>query len=219
MSKNSNLPADPTRRLFLVKLAAAGLSAPLLSTSFAQMNHSHGGGMATGKSPIGPDVLEPDPTPAGETQCAFCGMTIATPDKGSLPAGFRERTYAQIRLINGDTLHFESIACMINYAYAVGIKDGEGATFYVANEAGRDQPQHGLVAARHATFIWAEGLKVSMMSNVAAYPNEDAAMAAITTLENPGRHYRMDAAKVYDLAPLRTMNLIPLLARASGLVS
>jgi hypothetical protein len=182
-------------------------------------NHDHNhGAMQANSSSIGPDLLAADPVPAGDTPCAFCGMTIATPENGSLPAGFRERTYGQIRMDGEDTLHFESLACMVNYAYATGVSDGEGATFYVADEGAANTPQHGLLAARDATFVWAEGLKVSMMANVAAYPNEEAAMAAVMGLDDAGRHYLMDASMVYDLAPLPEMNLIPLLARASGLV-
>ncbi len=232
MSDSHDHAHDLTRRSFLSKLAVMGVSAPFVAHAMAQMNHDHdhdashdhdamhgemhGGMMAS--SAIGPDLLPADSIPWGEATCAFCGMTIATPEGGNLPAGFRERTYGQIRLEGGETLHFESLACMANHAYAINVRDGHGATLYVADEGAANTPDHGLLAARDATFLWAEGLQVSMMAKLAAYPNEAAAMAAMGRLEAPGRHYLMDASMLYDLAPVPEMNLIPLLARASGLV-
>lgn len=235
-SPTPETPADPTRRRFLARLAAAGLSAPFVAAAFAQQHehaHDHGGagggmmgggpmaGMA-GPAGIGPDLLPAAEIPWAEGTCAFCGMTIATPEGGALPAGFRERTYAQIRLadadgVPNDGLHFESVACMANYAYATGLRDGHGTTFHVADEGAPHTPDHGLLPARQATFVWAEGLRVSMNARLAAYPNDDAAAAGVARLEMPGRHRMVDAVSLYELAPWPEMNLIPLLASAAGL--
>lgn len=228
------------RRRFLARLAAAGLAAPFLGTAWADghdgMDHDgmdHGSmdhdamdhdAMAMGGGDaVGPDRFPAAAIPWEGTTCSFCGMTIATPEGGRLDAGFRERTYAQIVLdrdLDGASVHhFESIACMTNWAYAKGVRDGHGATFYVADEGGATAPDHGLLAARDATFLWAEGLRVSMNARLAAYPNDAAADAGLARLEAPGRHYRLDAATLYDLAPVPEMNLIPLLAEASGLLA
>ncbi len=235
------------RRRFLARLAAAGLTAPFLGAAWANdhdaMDHAamdhdamdhdamdhdgmdHGamdhGAMAM-EGGVGPDRLPAAEIPWERGTCSFCGMTIATPEGGRLDAGFRERTYGQIVLdaeIDGAAVHhFESIACMVNWAYAKGVRDGHGATFYVADEGAATAPEHGLLAARDATFLWAEGLTVSMNARLAAYPNDAAADAGLARLEAPGRHLRMNAATLYDLAPWPEMNLAALLADASGLL-
>ena len=229
---------DPTtpnldRRRFLGKLALAGIGAPLLASAAAQMAHQHGDdhtpgmqhmGMHMGAPSIGPDVLPSAKIPWSTGICAFCNMTIATPEGGALPRGFRERTYAQIRLVDGqridgnDTLHFESVACMVNYAYARDLRDGHGATFYVADERAGSTPEHGLLLGRDARYLWAEGLQVSMAAKLAAYPTTIAATERVAQLDVPGRHYLLSAQELYDLAPLPEMNLVPLLARATGLL-
>lgn len=241
MSKSNDDPTRLHRRAFLGKLAVAGLSAPFLSGALAQMNHEHNhgnsgastpmghgsmghsmGGMGMGmqSSSIGPDVLAPSPIPWATGTCEFCGMTIATPTGGAMAPGFRERTYGQIRVVDPAVLagrsevHFESLACMVNYAYARGIRDGHGATFYVADEGAGTTPDHGLLLARDATFLWAEGLQVSMAAKFAAYPNEAAAQSALERIAMPGRSYMLSASMVYDLAPIPEMNLVPLLVRA-----
>jgi hypothetical protein len=221
---------DPARRRFLARLAAAGLSAPFVASALAQQHqhgHGGGGGMAMAGAGMGEPVVGSDLLPAAEIPwesgtCAFCGMTIATPPQAPLPAGFRERTYAQIRLADadgqpGEAIHFESVACMANYAYAKQLRDGHGATMHVADEGAADTPAHGLLPAREASFLWAEGLRVSMNARLAAYPNDDAARAALMRLDAPGRHRLLDAVALYDLAPWPEMNLIPLLAEAAGL--
>lgn len=238
---------DASRRRFLGRMAAAGISLPFLTAALAQ-SHQHGnhhgndggtlgstgggmgrtGGMAgmgmgsTGPV-IGPDLLPAADIPWETGTCAFCGMTLATPPQAPFPAGFRERTYAQIRVVDetgggGDAIHFESLACMANYAYALQLRDGHATTMYVADEGAPQTPAHGLLPAREASFIWAEGLRVSMNARLAAYPNDDAARAAIARLEMPGRHRLLDAVALYDFAPWPEMNLVPLLAQATGLL-
>jgi len=230
---------SPDRRRFLLTLAKAGATAPFLAAplltapfvtgaAFAQMSHDQDSEKATmsmgAGHPIGPDVLPATDVPWQEGRCAFCNMTIATPEGGALPPGFRERTYAQMRLADDaggegtQALHFESVACLHNYAYATGLRDGHGATFYVADAGAPQAPQHGLMLSREATYLWAEGLRVSMAARMAAYPNDDAAVAALARLDAPGRHRLLDAVTIADLAPLPEMNLIALLARASGLL-
>lgn len=229
---------SPDRRRFLLALAKAGatapfVAAPLLAAPFvtgaalAQMSHGQDPDPATmpmgAGRPIGPDVLPAADIPWQDGRCAFCGMTIATPEGGALPPGFRERTYAQMRLTDDagtdpQVLHFESVACLHNHAYATGVRDGHGATFYVADEGAPQAPRHGLMLSREATYLWAEGLRVSMAAKMAAYPNDAAAIAALDRLDAPGRHRLLDAVTIADLAPLPEMNLIALLARASGLL-
>jgi len=227
---------SPDRRRFLLTLAKAGAAAPFLAAplvsapfvtgaAFAQMSHdddSKDAAMAMGGAhPIGPDVLPAAETPWQDGRCAFCNMTIATPEGGALPPGFRERTYAQMVFADDagqETLHLESVACLHNYAYATGVRDGHGATFYVADAGAPQAPRHGLTLSREATYLWAEGLRVSMAARMAAYPNDDAALAALARLDAPGRHRLLDAVTIADLAPLPEMNLIALLARASGLL-
>lgn len=231
---------DPERRRFLARLALIGLSAPLLASSLAQSHTpaTEGGaagaagpdtamsgamGMADAGPAIGPDLLPAAAVPWDEGRCAFCGMTLATPPGDRWPAGFRERTYAQIRTAAddgsaGEALHFESIACAVNYAYATGLHDGIGTTLYVADEGAADTPDHGLLPARQATFVWAEGMRVSMNARLAAYPNDAAAAAGLDRLPMAGRHRMLDAISLYELAPWPEMNLIALLASAAGLL-
>lgn len=238
MSRSDD-PHSPDRRRFLLTLAKAGATAPLLAAplltapfvtgaALAQMSHGQDPDPATmsmgAGHGIGPDVLPAADAPWQEGRCAFCGMTIATPEGGALPPGFRERTYGQIILADDDgdagrrTLHFESVACLHNYAYATNVRDGHGATFYVADAGASQTPQHGLMLSREATYLWAEGLRVSMAAKMATYPNDAAAVTALGRLDAPGRHRLLDAVAIADLAPMPEMNLIALLARASGLL-
>lgn len=50
---------------------------------------------------------------------------------------------------------------MVNYAWVHGLKDGEGATFYVtdrgAYDPGRPQETVRLIPARSATYYWGRG--------------------------------------------------------------
>jgi hypothetical protein len=223
------------RRTFLKRLAAAGLAAPLLLHSAgAQTQHGHGpghgggmagmGGMAADQATAtGPDVFEPHAIPWEDGQCAFCGMTLRTPPDMPMPAGFREKTYAQLRLedgttVNGaSTLHYESLACLFNHAYVEGLRDGHGATFYVADLREPPTDESNLVLARSAWYLWAENLRVSMNARIGAFPDDDALHAFVMAAPELGRHQRYDATQLADLSPLPSGNLIALLARHAGL--
>lgn len=225
------------RRTFLKKLAVASMAAPLtLGLAKAQMGHMGGGdtGMGMGhgamaSSPalgIGPDVLAPDEIPWENGTCAFCGMTIATPADGPNPLGFRERTYAQIRLApehEGGTpvsMHYESLACMFNHAYVLGIVDGHEATFYVVDLAEVDaRGTHPLTAAdlvlsRKAAFLWAADLAASMQAWLGAFRDE-AALHDYTSHHQVGRRHVLDAELLADLAPVPEAGLLGLLNKHS----
>lgn len=225
------------RRTFLKRLAAAGLAAPfLLNSAGAQMQHghAHGAGMPgapgmAGMAPsqataTGPDVLEPHAIPWEDGQCAFCGMTLRTPPDMPMPAGFREKTYAQLRLADGTsvngaaTLHYESLACLFNHAYVEGLRDGHGTTFYVADLSRAPAGEGDLLLARDASYLWAENLRVSMNARIGAFPDDDSLHAFVMGDLGLGRHQRYDATQLADLAPLPSGNLIALLARHSGLL-
>ncbi|MFO7546392.1 MAG: twin-arginine translocation signal domain-containing protein [Trueperaceae bacterium] len=225
------------RRTFLKRLAAAGLAAPfLLNSGSAQMQHGHGhdGGMpgapgladvaASQATATGPDVLAPHAIPWEDGQCAFCGMTLSTPPDMPMPAGFREKTYAQLRLADGttvndaSTLHYESLACLFNHAYVEGLRDGHGTTFYVADLSEPPAGEGDLLLARDASYVWAENLRVSMNARIGALPDDDALHAFVMGDPELGRHQRYDATQLADLAPLPSGNLIALLARHSGLL-
>ncbi len=173
---------------------------------------------------FGPVLLPAAEIPWDAGTCDFCGMTLRTPEGGALPAGFRERTYGQIRLADDarvggrDALHFESLACLHNRAWVEGLRDGHGATFHVADHAAPPQGAAELLLGRDASYLWAEGLRVSMNARFAAFASPAARDAALAALERPGRHRVLDAALLADLAPLPEMNLVPLLAQYSGLL-
>lgn len=225
------------RRTFLKRLAAAGLSAPfLLHSAGAQMQHGHAhgagmpgapgmGGMAASQAAAtGPDVLVAHPIPWEDGQCAFCGMTLRTPPDMPMPAGFREKTYAQLRLAEGttvngaSTLHYESLACLFNHAYVEGLRDGHGTTYYVADLSAAPEGEGDLLLARDAAYLWAENLRVSMNARIGAFPDDDALHAFVMGDPALGRHHLYDATQLADLAPLPSGNLIALLARHSGLL-
>lgn len=221
------------RRRFLVRLAGATLAAPLaLTGAYAQADADHAhdathdalhapgaGGVA-----IGPDLLPAAAIPWDDGTCDFCGMTLRTPANGQLPEGFRERTYAQIRLADGarvdgrDALHFESLACLYNRAWVEGIRDGHGATFHVADHAAPPAAAAALLPGRAARYLWAEDLRVSMNARLAAFADEEALSAAAGALAPASRRRLLDPDLLADLAPLPEMNLVALLARASGLI-
>ena len=169
--------------------------------------------------------IPPAEVPWDTGRCAFCGMPIKTPPKGmkgkKFPPGFFERTYAQIVFDDGKALHFESIACMINYAYAKGIVDGEGATFYVMAVDGSQVPCKpvGLVPARQATFVWGQNLMTTMMAHLLATKSpQDAGVLVKKRAKKIGRFHLLTFDLIWDLAPLPEKNLVPLLAKHTGLL-
>lgn len=217
------------RRRFLIRLAGATLAAPLaITAAHAQADAGRPRDVldAPGASgtAIGPDLLPPAEIPWDDGTCDFCGMTLRTPANGQLPEGFRERTYAQIRLaddarVNGrDALHFESLACLHNRAWVEGLRDGHGATFHVADHAAPPETAADLLPGRAARYLWAEDLRVSMNARLAAFAGDDGLAAAVDALAPGARRRLLDPDLLADLAPLPEMNLVALLARASGLI-
>jgi hypothetical protein len=195
----------------------------------------HGGGMGGGMQggAMGDHAHgdgSPTPPPAGAAtgpahrheipwaeSCAFCGMTLTTP--AGMPQGalFRERTYAQWAFA-GEARHFESIDCALGYAYAHGVRDGEGASLYVAAYDLTALPSAAdLTVGRDATFLWAERLPASMMARVGAFAAYTDALAYATThAADLGRRRFVDLTLLEDMAPLPIANLVPLLARQLG---
>lgn len=191
----------------------------------------HGGGMAGGAmTPHAHASAGATPPPAGAAtghqhrhaipwgeSCAFCGMTLTTP--AGMPQGplFRERTYAQWAFAE-EARHFESIGCALGWAYAHGVRDGMGASLYVAaydQAAAPTAPE--LTAARDATFLWAERLPASMMARVAAFAHyTDAVAFAAGRGDALGRRRFIDLTLLEDMAPLPIANLFPLLQRQMG---
>jgi hypothetical protein len=153
--------------------------------------------------------------------CAFCDMTIATPQGFPRGPGFRERTYAQWSF-DGEARHFESIGCAIGWAYAHGVVDGAGATLWVAPYAVDGAPSAAdLVAGADATFLWAERLPTSMVARLGAFGSLDEAEAFAAAFADPaglGRRRIVDLGLLVDLAPPHVNNLPTLLARATGLL-
>lgn len=182
-----------------------------------------GAGPAADAPPAGPRAAgrpHAHAVPWGEAVCAFCGMTVATPPGAPQGDGFRERTYAQWSF-GAEARHFESIGCALGWAYAHGVLDGDGAALYVA-AYDAPTPTAALLDARTATFLWAEGLPTSMVARWGAFADPAAAagfVAGFERAEGPlGRRRTADLAFLEDVAPLPLMNLVPLLARAVGLV-
>ncbi|MFN2322960.1 MAG: nitrous oxide reductase accessory protein NosL [Trueperaceae bacterium] len=243
----THLSTSPERlidRRQVLQLGGVALAAALAGTVHAQeMMHQHGADhampgampgspMAGGAGAGAADGPPPGPRPMGrphahaapwgDATCAFCSMTIATPEGFPRGAGFRERTYAQWSF-GAEARHFESIGCALSWAYAHGVSDGDGAALYVA---GYDAPvamnAAALLDARAATFLWAERLPTSMMARWGAFPDQGAAAAFAAVHERAvgplGRRRFADLTFLQDQAPLPLMNLIPLLARAVGLV-
>ena len=211
------------RRRVLQGIGALGLGAlfgPALATG---QGPSHEAGDAHG--PDSSDHVPPVEIPWKEGRCAFCGMPLATPPEGwrgkKLPEGFFERTYAQIVFEDGEALHFESLACMFNYAYAKGLVDGDGCTFYVTTVApgpGMMDRRLGLVPAHHATYVWGEKLMTTMKAHLVATPNPKAAAEYVKGRPKIGRYHFYTFRQLVDLSPLPEANLVPLLARHTGLV-
>jgi hypothetical protein len=164
------------------------------------------------------EVIPPYPVPWSEGRCAFCNMTIATPEGDPRGVGFREQSYAQIALAESSAFHFESIACMVNYAFVHGLIDGNGTTFYVTDRASfRPEAPGELIMAQEATFYWAERLMVVMNSRLLAFASPEAAEAFGQAHPEHGRQRLLSLDWLIDFAPLPEMNLIALLARHAGL--
>jgi hypothetical protein len=215
-------------------LKVLGLTA-LGSFALAHEGHDHGAqpgmGMAKG------DLVPLEPIPWDATTCAFCDMPIATP-KGSymgrtFQPGFFEQTYSQIAFKeprkaphSGEmvkALHFESIACMVNYAWVYGIADGDGSTFYVtdrkAYDPARPRETVRLIPAREAVFYWGEKMMVVMNARLLAFAKEaDARAFAEANKAAHGRQALYRFQTLWDLAPLPEANLVGLLARHAGLL-
>lgn len=241
MSDSSHVE-DPSRRALLRHFAAAGVGA-LLTTAFgaaaAQGQHmpgmpgggmghggmSHGAGMGDAHADTGAT-----PPPAGAAMgpadrhaipwsdtCAFCGMTLTNPTDAPQGPLFRERTYAQWAFAN-EARHFESIGCALGWAYAHGVRDGMGASLYVAAYDQIAAPTAPLLAAaRDATFLWAERLPASMMARVAAFRHyTDAVAFAAGRGDALGRRRFIDLTLLEDMAPPPIANLFPLLQRQMG---
>ena len=207
------------RRSWLKGVGALGVGA-LFSPVLASGHDRASGGAAPATGPLYPAAE----IPWKEGRCAFCGMPLATPPEGwrgkKLPAGFFERTYAQIVFEDGGALHFESLACMFNYAYAKGLADGDGATFYVmAVEAlPKGCKRLGLIPARQATYVWGEKLMTTMKAHLVAVPSPRKAADFVRNRPNLGRYHFYTFRQLTDLSPLPEANLVPLLAKHTGLV-
>jgi len=219
-----------TRREVLAALGSLVLSTGAL----AQMGH----GQMPASTPMSKDTIPPKPIPWEAGTCAFCGMPIRTPEgewRGrTFPKGFFEQTYSQIAFKEPrpaphnpkeevEALHFESIACMVNYAWVHGLKDGEGATFYVTDRGSYDpkDPQGSvrLIPARRATYYWGEKMMVVMNAKLLAF--DSAAKARAFAEAHKAQHGRQNFftfQTLLDLAPLPEMNLVALLAQHAGLL-
>ena len=215
--------AEPSRRRFLrgaAVLALAAFAAGARAQHGTPMQHGDGADMSADPAPM----LPAHDVPWEGGTCAFCDMTIATPAGAPQGDGFRERTYAQWVLAGTadgtvEALHFESIACALNYAYVHGVRDGVGGTLYVTDAAGLvPASAEALVGGRHAVFHWGERLRVAMMARVIAFADDDGRDAHVVANPDEGRRARYSLTTLEDLAPLPEMNLIPLLARHAGLL-
>ncbi|WP_234554221.1 nitrous oxide reductase accessory protein NosL [Thermus caliditerrae] len=217
------------RREVLKALGGLALVAPVLAQQ---------GGMGASPAPVEPVRVAAKPIPWENGACAFCGMPIKTPEgqwRGrTFPKGFFEQTYSQIAFEKPrpaphdpkqvvEALHFESIACMVNYAWVHGIRDGEGATFYVTDRGAYDpaRPQEivRLIPARQATYYWGEKMMVVMNAHLLAFASAKAAQEfAERNKAQHGRQRFYSFQTLWDLAPLPEMNLVALLAQHAGLL-
>ncbi len=218
------------RREVLKALGGLVVAGPVLAQ---HMGHGMGS-----PAPAGGMRVPARPIPWDEALCAFCEMPIKTPEgqwRGrTFPKGFFEQTYSQIAFEKPrpaphdpkqvvEALHFESIACMVNYAWVHGLKDGEGATFYVTDRGAYDpaRPQETvrLIPARQATFYWGERMMVVMNARLVAFASAKAAQEfADRNKDQHGRQRFYSFQTLWDLAPLPEMNLVALLARHAGLL-
>ncbi|MFN4070497.1 MAG: nitrous oxide reductase accessory protein NosL [Thermus caldifontis] len=218
------------RREVLKALGGLVVAGPVLA-----QHMGHGG---ESPAPVGGMRVAAKPIPWEEGTCAFCDMPIKTPEgqwRGrTFPKGFFEQTYSQIAFEKPrpaphdpkqvvEALHFESIACMVNYAWVHGLKDGEGATFYVTDRGAYDpaKPQETvrLIPARQATFYWGERMMVVMNAKLLAFASAKAAQEfAEKNKAQHGRQHFFSFQTLWDLAPLPEMNVVALLARHAGLL-
>jgi len=215
-----------SRRLFLKSaalglgaLAIAGLAPARAHGGHGHGHHGHVHGQMHDLPTSGSDVVPAQPIPWTEGRCAFCDMTIRTPEGDARGAGFREQSYSQLALADGSAQHFESITCLINYAFVHNLNDGHGTTFYVTDRGKFSPAAPGeLVKARAATFYWAERLLVVMNSRLLAFATPETAQAFAEAHPEHGRQRLLSFDLLLDLAPLPSVNLIPLLARHAGLL-
>ncbi len=217
------------RRDVVKMLAALGASAALTQ---ALAKHMHQQPMQPAATPANLETIAAKTIPWEKGTCDFCEMPLKTPAPGAwmgrtFTPGFFEQTYSQIALKEAnkgkDAHHFESIACMVNYAWVYGLRDGVGSTFYLADRGAYD-PAKGpaavnLIPARQAVYLWGEKRGwVVMDAKIAAFKNAEAAMAFARTIPDLGRTRVLDWQTLLDLAPLPEMNLVNLLAKHAGLL-
>ncbi|MBS3966133.1 MAG: nitrous oxide reductase accessory protein NosL [Truepera sp.] len=215
-----------SRRLFLKSaalglgaLAIAGLAPARAHGGHGHGHHGHVHGQMHDLRTIGSDLVPAQPIPWADGLCAFCNMTLKTPEGDPRGAGFREQTYSQLALADGNTLHFESITCLINYTSVHNLNDGHGTTFYVTDRGNFSPAAPGeLVMTRAATFYWGERLLVVMNGRLLAFATPEAAQAFAEAHPEHGRQRLLSFDLLLDLAPLPSANLIPLLARHAGLL-
>lgn len=211
------------RRKLLKGMGALGLGvlfSPVLALAHGGQGEDHDHDHAAAQAHYPPAEI-----PWEKGRCAFCGMPLATPKDAfrgkKFPPGFFERTYAQIVFEDGKALHFESLACMFNYAYAKGLVDGDGTTFYVtalkAQPGGMDKPL-GLIPARQATYVWGEKLMTTMKAHLIAVPSPKEAAGYVRRRPGIGRYHFYTFRQLADLSPLPEANLVPLLAKHTGLL-
>lgn len=204
----------------------------VLGASGALAQHMLQQPMQPAPMPANLETIPAKAIPWEQGTCDFCAMPLKTPAPGAwqgrtFSPGFFEQTYSQIALKEAakdkDVHHFESIACMVNYAWVYGLRDGVGSTFYVADR-GAYNPAKGpeavnLIPARQAVYLWGEKRGwVVMDAKIAAFKNVEAAMAFARTIPDLGRARVLDWQILLDLAPLPEMNLVSLLARHAGLL-
>ena len=223
-------PFDPTRRHFLSAVGRSLGALGLIAAAGSSLARAAGGqaadrpGQAVAGMPGRGPLLPPRRIPWRDATCAFCEMSIATPAGAPQGEGFRERTYAQwVLAVNAagpdGALHFESIACALNYAFVHGLRDGADATLYVTDAAG-GLPANAevLLPGRQALFHWGEQLRVAMNARLLAFADAGARQAHALAHPDEGRQASYRLPTLEDLAPLPEMNLIPLLARHAGLL-
>lgn len=215
----------------VVKLLTALGASSVLAQTLAQ--HMHQTPMQpAAPMPASPETIAAKAIPWEQGTCDFCAMPLKTPAPGAwmgrtFSLGFFEQTYSQIALKQAtkgkEAHHFESIACMVNYAWVYGLRDGVGSTFYVADRGAYD-PAKGpaavsLMPAREAVYLWGEKRGwVVMDAKIAAFKTPEAAMAFARSIPDLGRTRVLDWQTLLDLAPLPEMNLVNLLAKHSGLL-
>jgi len=212
------------RREVMKILAALGASGALSQVLAQQMQPT--------PMPTSLETIAARAIPWEQGTCDFCEMPLKTPAPGAFMGrtfapGFFEQTYSQIALKEAakgkEAHHFESIACMVNYAWVYGLRDGVGSTFYVTDRGAYD-PAKGpaavnLLPARQAVYLWGEKRAwVVMDAKIAAFRSAEAALAFARTIPDLGRTRLLDWQTLVDLAPLPEMNLVNLLAKHSGLL-